>query len=165
MGVMYFPGETPNDNKSLNSKNILGNLISSVVERSRGAEINSISIDKNVRKIVDGIGVSGFVVHTDFTISNCKGKNCELLVFFYRKNFESAIKGKSSGYLSTNGFACVYQSFDVPYECSRWRDYSLFMPYGQLVDYNDDLISCVVMIRDEHNKDLARKDILNIKYR
>lgn len=83
----------------------------------------------------------------------------------HNNNYYNSIKGKSSGYLSTNGSACVYQSFDVPYECSRWRDYSLFMPYGQLVVYNDDLISCVVIIRDEHNKDLARKDILNIKYR
>lgn len=76
-------------------------------------------------------GKKGMRIHVKFSLSNMKGVDSYLAVYFEKKNGEK-LKGLTSAYRSSNGQAAVYRSLKPGYDDADYDDMDLFMPYSEL---------------------------------
>ena len=73
----------------------------------------------------------GMRIHIDFTVYNLKEKEIEVAAYFYEPGGD-ALKDLDGSYRDPSGNVGVGNLAKPSYDGSRWRDFTLFMPYDQL---------------------------------
>ena len=73
-------------------------------------------------------GESGITVHVDFNVIGLKGNKVKVIAYFYDEN-KGKLKGKTSGYITSDGQVSVSRSVVPKYENTNWSDFSFFIPY------------------------------------
>lgn len=91
-------------------------------ETTRNAVINSVETD---------FGDKGLTIHVDFEINNCKGERGSCVVWFYYENGQP-IKDINGEYATEDGNVWVYENFNPGYDGTRYKDFSLYIPYSEI---------------------------------
>ena len=75
--------------------------------------------------------VKGMRIHVTFDVSNFKGKQGEVIAYFYTESGKP-LKDTNGRYNTTDGNVSVGDSFQPGHVNTIYHDYTLFMPYQEL---------------------------------
>lgn len=142
------------ENKTIDNKQSKVHIDSVWIETN----INSVDFYTNCKSL-------GFIIYTNLSIDYCKHKKCKVLLFLYSEDFQVPIKAKDEHYQTKSGSLYARRILESQYDFSNWTDVGLFIPYQQLDTYKNNVISYLLIVRDNNDNELARKEVMNVKYK
>lgn len=118
-----------------------------VVSSQVNSTFNKVWLEHNVTSGGD----KGMIVHADFTVSGMKGKQIEVISFFYDESKNKHL-GSTHGFKATDNHICVSETAEPGYANSHYSDFKLFIPYSALnFKTGEHKYYCSVLIRDVSN--------------
>lgn len=118
-----------------------------VVSSQANSSFNKVWLEHNVTSGGD----KGMIVHADFTVSGMKGKQIEVISFFYDESKNKHF-GSTRGFKATDNHICVSETAEPGYINSHYSDFKLFIPYSAMnFKTGEHKYYCSVLIRDVSN--------------
>ena len=91
------------------------------------ATIGAIWVDHDVEQD----GLNGMLIHVPFVVNNLQGVEANLDIYFY-DDTGTPLTDQNGMYAATDGSVAVRKTFTPSYPGSRYKDFTLFMPYDEL---------------------------------